>query len=157
MVKSDFEWLFDLLQSLGRGQISEFQAAITRHNQVIGRFPAIMKEMNYLTQKVRIIAFLEHIFQLGKDERNIRFQDIAQVCQVDAQDVELLVMKAMSLELVKGSIDEAAETVEISWILPRYLNKEHLQVLVSRMKEWEAKMESVIGLVEGQASELLTE
>lgn len=49
LVKSDFEWLFDLLQSLGRGQISEFQAAITRHNQVIGRFPAIMKEMNYLT------------------------------------------------------------------------------------------------------------
>lgn len=106
---------------------------------------------------MRIIAFLEHIFQLGKDERNIRFQDIAQVCQVDAQDVELLVMKAMSLELVKGSIDEAAETVEIEWILPRYLNKEHLQVLVNRMKEWEAKMESVIGLVEGQASELLTE
>lgn len=66
-------------------------------------------------------------------------------------------MKAMSLELVKGNIDEAAETVEVVWMMPRYLSKEHLTVLVNRMKEWEAKMESVINLVETQASELLAQ
>lgn len=88
------------------------------------------------------------MFTLGKDERNVAFRDIAKVCAIDSQDVELLVMKAMSLELVRGSIDEAAETVEISWIQPRYLSKEHLKVLVGRMKEWETKMEQVIGLVE---------
>ena len=63
----------------------------------------------------------------------------------------------MSLELVRGSIDEAAETVDINWIMPRYLSKDHLAVLISRMKEWEGKMEQVISLVENQASELLTE
>jgi hypothetical protein len=68
-----------------------------------------MKEMTYLTQKVRIIAFLEYI---------------------DSLDVELLVIKTMSLELVKGSIDEASETVEIEWMMPQYLNKEHLTVLI---------------------------
>jgi hypothetical protein len=36
----------------------------------------------------------------------------------------------MSLELVKGSIDEASETVEIEWMMPQYLNKEHLTVLI---------------------------
>lgn len=116
-----------------------------------------MKELTYLSQKVRIISFLEYIFQLGKDDRTIAFRNIANVCQIDALDVELLVMKAMSLELVKGSIDEAAETVDIHWIMPRYLSKEHLTVLISRMKEWESKMEQVIGLVENQATELLTE
>lgn len=50
-------------------------------------------------------------------------------------------MKAMSLELVKGSIDEASETVEIVWMLPHYLNKENLTVLITRMKEWEQKMD----------------
>lgn len=63
-------------------------------------------------------------------------------------DVELLVMKAMSLDLVRGSIDEAAETVQVNWIMPRYLSKEHLSVLINKMKEWEAKMEQVINLVE---------
>jgi 26S proteasome regulatory subunit N9 len=65
-------------------------------------------------------------------------------------------MKAMSLELVKGSIDESSETVNITWMLPRYLSKEHLVLLITRMKEWEMKMEQVINLVETQASELLT-
>lgn len=114
-----------------------------------------MKEIDYLKQKVSIIAFLEFVFQLGKDDRNIPFSEIARVCQIDGQDVELLVMKAMSLQIVRGSIDEASETVAISWIMPRYLNKEHLQVLVGRMKEWEGKMEQVINMVENQATELL--
>lgn len=65
-------------------------------------------------------------------------------------------MKAMSLDLVRGNIDEAAETVEVNWIMPRYLSKEHLTILINRMKEWETKMEQVINLVETQASELLT-
>lgn len=114
-----------------------------------------MKELGYLSQKVRIIAFLEHIFQLGKDDRNIYFSDIASVCQVQRDDVELMVMKAMSLELVRGNIDEVAQRVQIDWIQPRYLNKEHLSLLINRMKEWEGKMEQVIAQVEGSATELL--
>jgi 26S proteasome regulatory subunit N9 len=66
-------------------------------------------------------------------------------------------MKAMSLDLVRGNIDEAAETVDVNWIMPRYLSKEHLTILINRMKEWETKMEQVINLVETQASELLTQ
>jgi len=31
LVGSDFQWLYDLLMTLGRGQISEFAAAIQRH------------------------------------------------------------------------------------------------------------------------------
>ena len=48
LVGGDFQWLYDLLMTLGRGQISEFAAAIQRHQDFISRFPAIMKEMAYL-------------------------------------------------------------------------------------------------------------
>jgi len=58
--------------------------------------------LTYLEQKVRIIAFLEYVFELGKDDRNISFDDIAKVCIIEGGDVEFLVMKAMSLDLVKG-------------------------------------------------------
>jgi len=126
LLQSGFEWLYDLLQTLGNGQITEFAAAIQKHNQVIQRYPQIMKEIDYLKQKVAIIAFLEFVFQLDQNDRNIPFSEIARVCQIDLQVVEMLVMKAMSLSIVKGSIDEAKQTVEISWIRPRYLNKEHL-------------------------------
>jgi 26S proteasome regulatory subunit N9 len=69
----------------------------------------------------------------------------------------MLVMKAMSLELVKGTIDEVDQVVHIDWIMPRYLNKENIQILVNRMQHWEDKMTEVIAIVENSGQELLTE
>ena len=74
---------------------------------------------------------------------------------IEKSDVELLLMKTMSLQLVKGTIDEVAETVQVDWALPRYLNQGHLKILVSRLQDWELKMDNVINLVEGQSEELL--
>jgi len=116
-----------------------------------------MKEMTYLDQKVRILAFLELLFNCGKDERCLTFDQIAQRCVVQPNEVEMLVMKAMSLELVRGSIDEVSATVQISWTMPRYLSKDHLQVLVSRLEEWDLKMDHIIRTVEVGAEELLRE
>ena len=75
---------------------------------------------------MRIIAFLEMVFSVGKDERSISFAKLAEVCQVDLPAVELLVMKAMSLDLVRGTIDEVDQVVHVDWIMPRYLDKNHL-------------------------------
>ena len=50
-------------------------------------------------------------------------------------------MKAMSLEFVRGSIDEIDQVVQIDWIMPRYLSMNHLQVLVDRLDEWDLKMD----------------
>ena len=111
--------------------------------------------MTYLEQKVRIIAFLEMIFELGKDERSIPFSKIAQICNVEAVDVELLVMKAMSLGLIRGTIDEVEQLVHVDWSMPRYLNKGHLQIMQNKMVAWEDKMENVIRLCENNSQELV--
>jgi 26S proteasome regulatory subunit N9 len=97
------------------------------------------------------------VFLCGKDDRDISFAKIADACLLDPANVELLVMKAMSLELVRGTIDEVAESVQVDWILPRYLNKDHLQVLTQRMREWEHKMEGVIMMLESKSDELLAQ
>ena len=55
------------------------------------------------------MAFLEMIFNCGKDERCLSFATVAQGCMVQPIEVEMLVMKAMSLDLVRGSIDEVAK------------------------------------------------
>ena len=65
-------------------------------------------------------------------------------------------MKAMSLQLIKGSIDEVEEVVHVDWILPRYLSRGHLEIMARKLVEWEGKMEQVIRLVEGQSEELLS-
>ena len=111
--------------------------------------------MSYLDQKVRILAFLELLFECGKDERCLSFAQISQRCKVDKEDVEMLVMKAMSLELVKGAIDEVDQTVQIDWIMPRYLSTEHLKLLVNRIGEWENKVDNIVKMVQDNSTELL--
>ncbi len=115
-----------------------------KHSDFISRFPAIQKEASYLDQKVRILAFLELLFNCGKDERCLTFKQLADSCMIELDAVEMLVMKAMSLDLVRGSIDEVEKTVQIDWLLPRYLSMDHLQVLVNRIDDWETKMDNII-------------
>ena len=76
-------------------------------------------------------------------------------CQLDINDVELLLMKAMRLQLIKGNLDEVEEVVHVDWMLPRYLSKTHLEIMTRKLQVWEGKMEHVIRLVEEQSEELL--
>ena len=97
-------------------------------------------------QKVRIIAFLELIFSLDKDERSISFAKISQTCHIPNDQVEFMLLKSMSLNLVKGVIDEVDQVVHVSWVLPRYLSKQHLEIMHKKMEAWESKMQDVIRL-----------
>lgn len=155
LLGTDFEWMFHMMQSLGTGNINEFNRIVQQYQEFISRFPNIVNEMTYLEQKVRIIAFLELIFQLGKDERSIPFDRIADVCQVERQDVELLVMKAMSLDLIRGTINEVDQVVHVDWAQPRYLSKNHLQIMAEKINGWQNKLEQTIRLVENNAHELI--
>lgn len=95
------------------------------------------------------------MFSCGQHEMEISFKRISETCVVSKEDVELLVMKAQSLELIRGSIDQVSEVVRVDWVLPRYLNTEHLKLLASRIGDWQQKMEDVIRQVENGSGELL--
>lgn len=155
LLGTDFEWLFHMMKTLGNGQIDEFSKTVQGNQDYISKFPNILKEMTYLDQKVRIIALLEMIFQRGKDERSLSFRSIAETCKVENSDVELLVMKAMSLNLIKGTINEVDQQVHIDWCLPRYLNKGHLEIMAAKMRDWESKLDNVMRLAENNSQELV--
>ena len=73
LLGTEFEWLFHMMKNLGEGNIQKFTETVQQNQAFIQKFPNIVKEMTYLEQKVRIIAFLEMIFECGKDERSIPF------------------------------------------------------------------------------------
>jgi len=52
------------------------------------------------------MAFLELIFTLPKNDRNVSFSATAKVTGLNIEQVEHLVMRSMALDLVKGTIDE---------------------------------------------------
>ena len=51
------------------------------------------------------MSLLDLIFNLPKNERSVKFSVIASKANIAIDEVELLVMRAMSLELIKGYID----------------------------------------------------
>jgi len=52
-------------------------------------------------------------------------------------------MKALSLKLIKGTIDEVSSTATINWVQPRVLSHSQIGVLARRLTEWCAKLNEV--------------
>ncbi len=46
------------------------------------------------------------------------FTEIAQQTKVQPNEIEHLIMKALSLGLVRGTIDQVAEVARITWVQP---------------------------------------
>lgn len=50
--------------------------------------------------------------------------------------VEWVLMRAMSLGLIKGIIDETEEFVQVSWVRPRVLDCQQLELLRGQLESW---------------------
>uniref|UniRef100_A0A7N4V4H7 Proteasome 26S subunit, non-ATPase 13 n=1 Tax=Sarcophilus harrisii TaxID=9305 RepID=A0A7N4V4H7_SARHA len=71
-------------------------------------------------------------------------------------EVELLVMKALSVGLVKGSIDEVDKRVHMTWVQPRVLDLQQIKGMKDRLEFWCTDVKSMEMLVEHQAHDILT-
>lgn len=70
------------------------------------------------------------------------------------QQVEWLVMRAMSLDLVKGVMDEVERLVHVTWVQPRVLDNAQLARLNERLGEWRGRVDEAHVYVEEQTPEL---
>ncbi len=47
-----------------------------------------------------------------------------------------MVMKAMALNLVKGSMDQLAKEVTVTWVAPKVLGKQRMAIMLNKFEEW---------------------
>ena len=71
----------------------------------------LSQHVGTLKTKIKIMALLELVFNRPKNDRNVTFETIAKVTGLQIKEVETLVIKAMSKNLIKGSIDQ----VNLEW------------------------------------------
>ena len=71
------------------------------------------------------MSFLELVFSLPKNDRIVSFITISEHAKINIDEVELLVMRVMSLELVKGKIDQVLYFIISFKILDSFLYKFH--------------------------------
>ncbi len=79
---------------------------------------------------------------------NLTFPTIATETHLPLEEVEHLVMKALSLKLIRGSIDQVDGKVSVGWVQPRVLSTSQIATLADRIGEWTKGLEGVRGRVE---------
>lgn len=149
------EWMVKMIRCLNYGHITEFESLCTSEAAAISAHPIVFNSKQLLKQKVAIASVLELIFHRKADERLISFQDIAEAAVVPVKEVELLLIKAMSLGLVKGRIDEVEQSVAITWALPHALDLDQIAVIKDNIGDWKEKTKTTMTLVEDHTRELL--
>jgi 26S proteasome regulatory subunit N9 len=66
---------------------------------------------------------------------------------VALEQVEWVVMKALSLGLIKGSMDQVEGVVEVTWVMPRVLDASGVQSLSERFGEWSDNVKDTKGYI----------
>lgn len=116
LTNSPYAWLHNLLLKYNSGDLAGFEAIVKTPEFL--RQPLLVKNMDFLRQKLCLMTLVECVFKRSKQQRGaMKFAEIARETSVVIDEVEHLVMKALSLGLIKGKIDEASSLVVVFAIL----------------------------------------
>lgn len=149
---SDRKWLIDTLYAFNSGNVETFRALKTAW----GQQPDLAANETLLLKKIQLLCLMEMTFTRPANHRQLTFEEIAKSAQVNINDVELLVMKALSVGLLRGSIDEVDKRVHITWVQPRVLDIQQIKGMKDRLEFWCTDVKSMEMLVEHQAHDILT-
>ncbi|KAG5454884.1 26S proteasome non-ATPase regulatory subunit 13 [Clonorchis sinensis] len=144
-------WLVDLLNAFNRGDISQLEALRSQWSTQADLVAAESR----LKDKVTLLCLAEMIFRRPPNKRTLTFAEITAATRVPEDQVELFVMRAMSLGLIKGRIDEVNHSVSISWLKPRVLDREQIGSMRARLNEWCNSVSDTKSLVEVNAKAIL--
>lgn len=118
-------------------------AAFNNLSTHIDQQPLFKPKKNDLRLKLCLSALTELVFQRPPHDRALSFQTIVDETKVDADEVEYLLMKALSLGLIRGSIDQIAGVARISWVQPKVLDKNQIENMRQRLSEWDGSVEKL--------------
>uniref|UniRef100_A0A8C4QFC5 26S proteasome non-ATPase regulatory subunit 13 n=1 Tax=Eptatretus burgeri TaxID=7764 RepID=A0A8C4QFC5_EPTBU len=116
--KTDKQWLVDLLYAFNSGNVEQFKTMKVHW----GKQPDLATNEAKLMKKIQLLCIMEMTFTRPAKNRQLTFQEIAEKTKLPVNEVELLVMKALSAKLVKGSIDEVDKKIHMTWVQPRVLD-----------------------------------
>mmetsp|Transcript_20024 Transcript_20024/g.34063 ORF Transcript_20024/g.34063 Transcript_20024/m.34063 type:complete len:380 (+) Transcript_20024:162-1301(+) len=149
------EWLLHLVEAMNSGNVDQFTQAVDANKQRYFAQPSLVsKHDSVVTQKIVLLCILNMAFERPSHDRVIKFVDISTRAKIPLDRVEWLLMRGMSLGLIKGTIDEVDSTVNISWVQPRVLDKEQLALLSEQIGSWTEKVKSALVTIEDQTAEL---
>ncbi|KAL6721135.1 26S proteasome regulatory subunit [Lecanora helva] len=138
-------WLRDLLYAFNRGDLGAYHVLEAN----LPKAPQLQQHQDFLYQKISLSALTEAVFRRPPHDRAMTFQTISKETNVQSADIEILIMKALSLGLLKGSIDQVAEIARINWVQPKVLDPGQINGMRLRLREWDSSVNQLGNWIEG--------
>ena len=132
-----------LLRAMNAGNFEAFEQII----RSLSGHPLLggPSRQGFIREKMCLMTLAQVLFSHLKQSRRVSFARIAAATKTD--QVELLLMKAFSLGLICGKIDEPAGEVVVEWVPPRVLDREQLAQLATSIGLWKERVEETLRLV----------
>lgn len=137
---TDLYYLVELLSAGARGDVLGFQRVADTHSAAIRMQPSLVSRADAVKEKITLLALVNMIFERPSLERTLSFEDIAERVVVPLDQVEWVIMRALSLKLIKGTMDQVEQTVDVTWVMPRVLDNKQMSELATRFGEWAVKV-----------------
>lgn len=125
------QWLVDLLFAFNSGNIKRMNDL----KPYWSAQPDLVANELKLRQKNMLLCLMEMTFSRASNNRQIKFEEIASETGVPVEEVEILAMKAMSLGLVEGTIDQVEQKVNMSWVQPRVLDQQQVGKMLNSHRQ----------------------
>jgi len=133
------EWVLNVVKAFISADINSYNNVISEYSENIKKNKVL--EANILNQKIKLLSLVRLAFDKSSFERIISFEEIRAVTQCKEDSVEYLVMKAMSLKLIRGIVDEIDKTVNVQWVKPAILDIKQIQAINGKIKVWINKIQ----------------
>ena len=137
---TDLYYLVELLSAGARGDVLGFQRVADAHAAAIQMQPSLVSRAEAVKEKITLLALVNMVFERPSLERTLSFEDIAERVVVPLDQVEWVIMRALSLKLIKGTMDQVEQTVDVTWVMPRVLDNKQMSELATRFGEWAVKV-----------------
>jgi len=109
-----------------------------------------------MRRKMALLCLMEMTFRRPATDRRLSFDDVAEATRLPVSEVEQLVMHALAVGLIRGSIDEVDRRVHVTWVQPRVLTREQIVVMRNKMETWAVDIAHVEKLVETKGADILS-
>ncbi|KAI8329850.1 hypothetical protein BC941DRAFT_442059 [Chlamydoabsidia padenii] len=153
LTNTEHDWLRTLLFTFNNGDIGKFEA-LGPH---LSKQPLLQQNASALNQKICLMSLIEAIFRRSGDNRVIPFSEIASETRLPIDEVEHLVMKALSIQLLRGSIDQVDQLVVVTWVQPRVLDKSQIDGMRRKLEEWNNQVKKISTFVGQQGGEVFAQ
>lgn len=150
----DRKWLVDLLVAFNSGDMTAFESFKVRWQRQTDL--ANPEAEALMRRKMALLCLMEMTFRRPATDRRLSFDDIAEATQLSVDRVEHLVMHALAVGLIRGSIDEVDRRVHVTWVQPRVLSREQIGVMRNKMESWAVDIAHVEKLVETKGADIIS-